>query len=236
MHALSDLVARLIIGVLIILSSSLVLAAPATENKDPLRRINQVTQAFNDKADKFLLRPIATGYSKVLPSPVKRGIGNFFSNLGDINNGVNNLLQGKPEQGLSDFMRLLINTSIGLGGLFDPATKMGLEKHHESFGQTLSVWGVPSGPYLVLPFLGPSTITDIIARPVDVTLDPLAYFYPIDHRNSLYGTRVIDFRESLLGIDKVAIGDRYIFFREAYLQRRAYLVNDGEIIDAFDDF
>lgn len=212
--------------------------APAVkaESADPLEGLNKVTQSFNDKADALILKPIATGYSKVLPNPVKRGVGNFFSNLGDVNNSVNNLLQGKPADSFTDLLRLIINSTIGVGGLFDPATKLGLEKHQETFGQTLSVWGVPKGPYLVIPLLGPSTLTDALTRPVDTLLDPVRYLYPVDHRNVLYGTRAVDDRESLLSAEAVVFGDRYVFFREAYLQRRDYLVNDGEVEDEFDDF
>jgi len=163
-------------------------------------------------------------------------VGNVFSNLDDVANGVNNLLQGKPLKSLSDLGRILTNTSLGLGGLFDPASGFGLIKHNESFGQTLSVWGVPAGPYLVLPLLGPSTLTDVVSRPFDSRLGPLRYLHPVDHRNLTYGLRLVDQRGSLLAAESLVFGDRYVFLRDAYLQRRNYLVNDGEVEDDFDDF
>ena len=224
----------LLVKLVLILSLSLSWTNVFAE--DPLGGINRVSQSFNDSADRWLLRPVAKGYSKVVPGPVKKGVGNFFSNLEDVNNSVNNLLQGKPKQSLTDFLRLLINSTLGLAGLFDPASQMGLVKHEESFGQTLSVWGLPKGPYLVVPFLGPSTLTDIITRPLDSALDPLRFLHPVDHRNTLFGVRAIDVREGYLAADDVVFGDRYVFFREAYLQRRDYLVKDGEVIDEFDDF
>ena len=149
---------------------------------------------------------------------------------------MNNLLQGKPVRAVSDLGRIVINTSLGLGGLFDPASGLGLKKHNESFGQTLSVWGVPQGPYLVLPFLGPSTVTDMLARPFDSALDPVRRLYPVDHRNRLLGIKRIDQRADLLAAESVVFGDRYIFLRDAYLQRRNFNVKDGEVEDEFDDF
>lgn len=198
--------------------------------------MNQKVQAFNDSADRYVLKPIAKGYDTVVPQFARTSVGNFFSNLDDVTNGVNNGLQGKPLRAVSDLGRIVVNTTLGLGGLFDPASGLGLVKHNESFGQTLSVWGVPKGPYLVLPFLGPSTLTDAVARPFDSRLDPVRYLYPVDHRNRTYGARLIDQRASLLNLESTVFGDRYIFFRDAYLQRRNYLVNDGKVEDDFDDF
>lgn len=211
-------------------------AVLADPESDPWQELNQGTFALNETADKFVLRPLAKTYVTVLPGFAQQGVGNFFGNIGDVSNGANNLLQGKPLKALSDFTRIVVNTTLGLGGLFDPASGIGLEKHNESFGQTLTVWGVPKGPYLVLPFLGPSTLTDALSRPVDSALDPLKYFYPVDHRNRLFAVRLIDQRAGLLAAESVVFGDRYIFLRDAYLQRRDYQVNDGEVVDDFDDF
>ncbi len=205
-------------------------------NLDPWKKINQVTHRFNDTADRYVLKPIAKGYVKIAPRPIRRGISNFFGNLGDVNNGVNKLLQGKPRAGASDFLRLVINTTLGIGGLFDAATGLGFAKHTESFGQTLAVWGVPKGPYVVLPLFGPSTFADALVKPLNPRIDPLRYLYPVDHRNSLFALRVVDERAGLLAAESVIFGDRYIFLRDAYLQRRNYLVLDGEVEDEFDDF
>ena len=203
------------------------------KDKDPWIGMNRITHQFNDTADRLILKPAAKGYQAITPQPVRRSVSNFFGNIDDVNNGINNLLQGKIGAGLGDFARLLINSSIGVAGLFDPASGFGLEKHDESFGQTLSVWGLPSGPYLVVPFLGPRTVTDAL---VNTGLDGVRYLNPVDHRNSVFGFRAIDQREGLLSAEKVVFGDKYIFYRDAYLQRRAYLVADGEIEDEFDDF
>jgi phospholipid-binding lipoprotein MlaA len=203
------------------------------KDPDPWIGLNQRVFAFNETADRWLLKPVATTYMNVVPGFARQNVANVFANLGDVRNSVNNLLQGKPLNSLSDLGRILINTSLGLAGLFDPASGIGLTKHNESFGQTLSVWGVPKGPYLVLPLLGPSTVLDVASRPITSPLDPLRYLYPVDHRNRLFGLRVVDQRASLLAAERLVFGDRYIFLRDAYLQRRNYLVNDGVVEDDF---
>jgi phospholipid-binding lipoprotein MlaA len=208
---------------------------PAADS-DPWRGMNQITHRFNDGVDRFFLRPVAKGYSTITPAPVQKCIGNFFANLRDVNTGANNLLQGKPRKSASDFLRIFINTTIGVGGLFDPATGFGLAKHTETFGQTLTVWGVPVGPYVVLPFLGPGTLTDVLTNPLNLRLDPIRHLYPVAHRNILWGIRAVDDRAALIPTESLVTGDRYIFIREAYLQRRNYLVLDGAVEDAFDDF
>lgn len=206
------------------------------KDPDPWIGLNQHVFAFNETVDRWLVKPVAKTYVNVVPGFARQNVGNVFSNLGDIRNGVNNLLQGKPLKSISDLGRIVINTSLGLGGLFDPASGIGLTKHNESFGQTLSVWGVPKGPYLVLPLIGPSTLTDVVSRRFTSPLDPLRYLYPVDHRNRLFGLRIVDQRASFLAAESLVFGDRYVFFRDAYLQRRNYLVNDGEVEDDFDDF
>ncbi len=216
---------------------ALMLVAPiAVAAEDPWMGLNKRTQALNDTADRWVLKPVANTYVKVVPSFARYSVSNVFSNLGDVSNSANNFLQGKPLKGVSDLGRIVINTTLGLGGLFDPASGLGLTKHNESFGQTLSVWGVPAGPYLVLPLLGPSTLTDTVSRPFDSALDPIRYLHPVDHRNRTYGLVVVDQRAALLGAEGAIFGDRYIFLRDAYLQRRNYLVNDGQVKDDFDDF
>ena len=214
-------IVRFYLVVLCVLFSNGILA------EDPFVKVNQITHQVNETADRYFLKPVANGYVKVTPKFVRRGVVNFFGNLNDVGSSVNNVLQGKPKAGLSDLARILINTTLGIAGLFDPASKMGLVKHEESFGQTLSVWGVPAGPYVVLPFLGPSTLTDAIANTVDTALDPIRDLYPVDHRNRTYAMEALEQRANLLAADKVVFGNRYVFLREAYLQRREYLVKDG---------
>jgi phospholipid-binding lipoprotein MlaA len=229
---------KLIRGVLLVLlcSNSVAEEIDPAADSDPWRGMNQVTHRFNEKADKFILRPMAKGYMAITPGPIRRRISSFFANLRDVETGINNLLQGKPGEGASDFLRIITNTTIGLGGFFDPATRFGLTKHTESFGQTLTVWGVPAGPYVVLPLFGPRTLTDALTNPLNPRLDPVRYLYPVDHRNMLFGLRAVDDRASLIPAESIVTGDRYIFIREAYLQRRNYLVLDGEVEDTFDDF
>ena len=222
--------------VLLTLMFANVANASEAGDPDPWIALNQKMQKLNDTADRIVLKPVATAYTKVLPRFVRTAIRNAFANIGDIDNSVNNLLQGKPLASLSDLGRVAINTTLGIGGLFDPASGLGLRRHEESFGQTLSVWGVPQGPYLVLPLLGPSTVTDTVARPVGTVLDPLRYLYPVDHRNRTYTVRLVDDRAGLLSAEKSIFGDRYIFIRDAYLQRRNYLVHDGKVEDEFDEF
>lgn len=211
------------------------LALPVLANEDPYEGFNRKIHNFNDLADQKVIRPIAVGYDKVMPNPAKRLVTNFFGNLVEVGNGLNNLLQGKPKQAVTDVSRVLVNTTIGIGGLFDPATRMGLRASDEDFGQTLAVWGVPRGPYVVLPFLGPSSVRDVFTRTVDSRLDPLRYYNTVSHRNSLFGFSVLHTRSQLLAADSVVFGDRYIFYRDAYLQRREFQEKDGEIEDPFDD-
>jgi phospholipid-binding lipoprotein MlaA len=209
---------------------------PEVKNPDPWEGVNRVTHKFNDVTDRILLKPVAKGYKKVVPDQVQFRVGRFFSNLDEISNATNNVLQGKFKYGATSLGRFVLNSTIGVVGLFDPAADFGLAAHEEDFGQTFRVWGIPKGPYLVIPFLGPSTVTDTVARPFDSRLGPLRYYYPVDHRNILYGINLIDARASFLSAESAVFGDRYLFYREAYLQRRDYLANDGQVKDDFDDF
>lgn len=200
---------------------------------DPLERYNRAMFAFNDTVDRYALKPIAKGYQAVLPDPVEQGIGNVFFNLTELRNITNNLLQAKWGRAGTDTGRFLINTTLGIGGLFDVARQWGIQRHNEDFGQTLGHWGVGSGPYLVLPLLGPSTVRDGFARIPDTYADPVAYVDHVRTRNSTVGTRLVSDRAALLETEKLITGDRYVFVRDAYLQRREYLVKDGEVEDAF---
>ena len=205
------------------------------ENPDPWERMNRKLFNMNDNLDRRILKPIAKGYKKVMPKPMARAVGNVFGNMDDVGDAVNNLLQGKVKESISDVARVLINSTIGLGGLFDPASRMGLEDHDESFGQTLAKWGVPSGPYIVLPLVGPTTLRDMMGSPVDFELDPLRLLSPADHRKIVGALSTIHGRSELLAVESVIFGDKYIFIRDAYLQRGAFLSSDGEVEDLFDD-
>lgn len=207
------------------------LSGCATNNpKDPFEPVNRAVFAFNDKVDQVALKPAATVYKSVTPSFVQTGVNNFFGNLADIWSSANNLMQGKGERGANDFARVVINTSFGIGGLFDIASEAGIRKSREDFGQTLGYWGVPSGPYLMLPLLGPSTVRDTAALPVDIAADPWVYVDPTRIRNLGTVTRVIDERAALLDASNLmeeAALDRYEFIRDGFLQRRQGQVFDG---------
>ncbi|MDQ0141486.1 MlaA family lipoprotein [Cupriavidus necator] len=203
---------------------------PTANPKDPLEPFNREVSKINEDFDKGILRPVAQVYADYMPTPVQRAVENFFSNVSDVYSAVNNLLQGKPTRAAEDTMRVAMNTVLGLGGLIDIATPAGLPKYKEDFGQTLGVWGVPAGPYLVLPLFGPSTFRDTAGMLVDRQADPSAYFYPVSLRNSLVGVRIVAGRAQLLGASNLleqAALDKYSFLRDSYLQRRQYLIYDG---------
>jgi phospholipid-binding lipoprotein MlaA len=197
---------------------------------DPLEAYNRQVYQFNQDFDRVYTKPIAKAYKKVVPAPVNRGVTNFFSNLYDFTVLANDILQFKFGQAAQDSMRIFFNSTIGLVGFIDVATYMELPRHNEDFGQTLGYWGVPPGPYFVLPFLGPSTIRDSVGIATDFTyFNPLFKLRPAV-RNSLVVVDYIDIRANLLGADRIlkaAALDPYVFTREAYLQRRQYLVYDG---------
>lgn len=216
-------------------------ASTAHNPQDPWEEWNRGTQGFNDNVDEYIMKPVAEGYEKITPDFVITGISNFFSNLSDIKVTINDLLQLKFKQGGMDAGRFLINTTAGLGGFIDVATMIDLPKHNEDFGQTLGYWGVPSGPYLVLPFWGPSSPRGTFGIVADAAMHPLTYTIFVGGSLSTVaslsstGARsvdVVDNRADLLRVEKVATEaaiDRYAFFRDAYLQRRRYLIYDGEV-------
>ena len=198
---------------------------------DPFEGFNRGVQAFNDGVDDALLKPVATTYRDVVPSFARTGIRNFFGNLGDGWSAINQLLQGKLESALNMTLRMAVNSTFGFGGLLDIASEAGLERRSEDFGQTLGVWGLPSGPYLVLPLFGPSTIRDAAGRVLDMQPETAPkYTQDISVRNSGTLLFVIDTRANLLGatrlLDEIAF-DRYSFLRDAYLARRRNQVYDG---------
>lgn len=198
---------------------------------DPFETYNRAMFGFNDAADRIVFKPIATVYDKVTPELFRYMIGNVFSNLDEINNGVNNLLQGKFRAALSDGTRFFVNTTLGFGGLAEVASELGLQRNNEDFGQTLGVWGVSAGPYFVLPFLGPTSGRDLGGFFVGSQLYPLNYLDPKSHRGTLNILQQVDNRANLLGASRLIDGaalDRYTFVRNAYFQRRLSLVYDGD--------
>jgi phospholipid-binding lipoprotein MlaA len=245
----------------LILLSSLFLSGCAsldgpTDPSDPFERYNRSVNSLNNSVDRYVLKPVAKGYDVITPSFVQKGVSNFFSNLDDVPVIFNDLFQLKFKQFASDTGRLLINSTFGLLGLIDWASDIGLEKHNEDFGQTLGYWGVSSGPYLILPFLGPSTVRDTGGLVADSAyLDPInnqvdkQWVYPNRNRDtatSLTLVKVVDLRAGLLKAESVlkeAALDPYIYLREAFLQRRNNLVHDGnppfesesDIDDLFDE-
>ena len=204
-------------------------ASTANNPKDPYEGFNRAMFSVNEGID-VVAKPLAQGYDAAAPLPVKAGIGNFFGNIYDVWTAVNNLLQGKGGDAMSDLGRVLINTTVGIGGVFDVASEMGLEKHAEDFGQTLAVWGVPEGDYLYWPLIGPRTTCDTFGWLVDTAADPVWRVDDVALRNSLVGVHFIDLRASLLPTDKVveqAAFDKYNYIRDAYLQNRRSAVRDG---------
>lgn len=192
-------------------------------NKDPFEGFNRVMFNFNTSVDQHVLKPAAEFYRAVTPSFVQTGISNFFGNIGDVWTAVNNMLQGNFVDGTNDVMRVAVNSTLGLGGLLDISTPAGLRRHKEDFGQTLGAWGVPAGPYLVLPLLGPSTLRDAVATPVDFAGDPWDYKRPMHVRNTGIVVKNVDLRASVLDAASLiqdAALDQYVFMRDAYLQRR----------------
>lgn len=204
----------------------------ADNENDPLENFNRGVYSFNDALDRAILKPIATGYKNVVPQPIRTGVSNFFNNFSYPLVILNDLLQGKFGQAFSDTGRFLVNTTVGILGIFDPATPLGLPAHDEDFGQTLAVWGVGEGAYIVLPFFGPSTVRDTGGLVVDVYTDPLTWGTEGDTRLVLRATRVVDKRHQLLSagriLDEAAL-DPYSFTREAYRQRRNSEINDGNV-------
>jgi phospholipid-binding lipoprotein MlaA len=198
--------------------------------RDPWEGFNRGVYRFNEVVDEAVAKPVATAYRDVLPVGVQDRVRNFFSNIGDVFIGVNNVLQGKFPEALDDFGRVVFNTTFGLLGIHDVASDMGLEKHNEDFGQTFGWWGAGPGPYMVLPIWGSSTVRDTAGFAADVYTDPLGELRPINLRNSMALVRLVGVRADLLEASRIleqAALDKYVFQRDAYLQRRRSLVYDG---------
>ena len=219
------------IGLALAIAASVSACATGTNPRDPLEGYNRAMFKFNDTVDQAALKPVATAYKKVTPSFVQTGVGNFFGNLSDVWSAVNNLLQGKGEAGLQDVVRVSMNSTFGIFGLIDIASQAGIPKHNEDFGQTLGWYGIQPGPYVMLPLLGPSTVRDTVALPLDMTGDPWRYKDPVSVRNIGTVTRVIDKRAALLdatNLMEAAALDRYEFIRDGFLQARESKVFDGD--------
>jgi phospholipid-binding lipoprotein MlaA len=205
-------------------------ATAPSDPRDPFEPFNRAMFTFNDTVDRAALKPVATAYKDTVPGFVQTGVNNFFGNLSDAWSGANNLMQGKGQDGMNDLMRFAFNSTFGIVGILDIASEAGLQKHNEDFGQTLGVWGVPSGPYLMLPLLGPSTVRDTVALPADWVADPWSHKDPVNWRNVGIGVRAVDQRATVLDASNLleeAALDRYQFIRDGYLQRRESRVYDG---------
>lgn len=222
---------------MILLSLGLLCFLPshaAGEYEDPWEDFNRKVFKFNDTADRYVLKPVTQAYRFIAPNFVERGVSNVFSNVLEVPSALNGLLQGKPGSAGKDAGRFFINSTLGVAGWWDVAKEMGLEGgEQEDFGQTLSVWGFSRGPYLVLPILGSSSVRDAVALPIDYVTDPLMQIDHTSTRNTSRAFYYLDRRSELMELERHLTGDRYLFIRDAYLQRREYLINDGEVEDEF---
>lgn len=220
-------------------SLSLVALTPlaAAQSHDPFESTNRVIYRVNDGLDQAILRPLSVTYQTVTPDPMERGVRNFFQNIGEVRNATNNLLQGKWRATGSSTGRFLINSTVGLLGIFDVARHIGIDRKVEDFGQTLGVWGLGPGPYLVLPLLGPSSVRDSSGFLGDIWLSPLQYSnFNLVERSGLATLDGLQTRADLLGSDRLMSGDGYLVLREAYLSKRNYDVSDGkDVSDSFLD-
>lgn len=213
--------------------------ASAKNPKDPFESYNRTMYQFNEVVDKAVIKPAAQGYSTVIPPPVRMMVSNFFSNLNDVVVTVNDLLQFKLKQAVSDSGRIAVNSTFGLLGVADVATSLGMEKHHEDFGQTLGHWGFGSGPYVVLPVIGPSSVRDTFGEYGDIVASPLRKVNNVDSRNEAFVLNLVNKRSKILDkeelLDEAAL-DRYDFIRDAYLERRQNQINgDRPVRRKYDD-
>jgi phospholipid-binding lipoprotein MlaA len=236
--------AAIVASVLCLLVSACASNAPAgaqPSDADPWEPLNRQIHTFNSKLDNVTLKPIAKGYNKVIPEAVRHRVTDFSMNLRGPMHIINNFLQGKGRAGFTETGRFLTNSTLGIGGLFDVATKFGMEAHPEDFGQTFAVWGVPSGPYVIVPFLGPQTLRDALSLPLGFLADPLFHYENDPVRYTVYGIRAVNLRARLLPVEDFVEDsfDRYIALRESYLQHREFEIYDGnppEDEDFYEDF
>ncbi len=214
-------------------TASTVSAQDVVSYDDPLEGINRVSFTINETLDKFILRPVAVGYDYITPAPVQGAVANFFKNLGEIRNATNSLLQLEFREATVTTGRFLVNSTAGVLGLFDVSSKWGVERQYKDFGMTLARWYVPSGPYLVLPLLGPATVRSTVGLIPDISLDPMTYVTPRSDKNLLQAGNLVNIRTQLLPQEDLIVGDKYIFLRNAYLQRRAYIITGEKPEDDF---
>ena len=225
----------------ILLSLFLITCLSLTANDDPFEEINRSIWNINEALDDNFAKPVAEVYDSITPTFVQTGITNFFRNINEVDNTINQLLQGKPVLAINDFTRFLINSTIGLAGLIDVASSIGLERHREDFGQTLGMWGFSQGPYLMLPILGPSTPRDLMSRPITSFLSGTFAIDDTEVRLGLTALDALETRARLLDVETLIIGDKYTFVRDSYLQATEFEAKDGVIeedafLDDMDDF
>jgi len=225
---MSRLLALILAGALVSGCGTLPPAEPV--DYDPWEKQNRKLFRFNEAIDKVTLKPIAKGYKKIFPEPVRNGVTNFGKNLGAPRNMINNFLQGKPRHGFGELARFVVNTTFGIGGIFDVAAASGLDAHPENFGQTAAVWGVPSGPYIMIPFIGPQTLRSALLVPADIQLDILHHVDESSVRDRLWALRTIDVRHRVLSLEELMQDskDPYISLRESYLQNQEFQIHDGD--------
>jgi len=226
---------RPVVTVLCLLLAGLFSAASYAE-EDPWESFNRSIYSFNNTADTYLVKPVAQGYAYIMPEVGRKGVNNFFNNLLDVNAALNGFLQGRVDQGLENVGRVIINSTVGIFGLFDVATKLGVPQYQTDFGHTLSIWGVPQGPFVMLPFLGPSTMRSGVGTAFDAYASPMGQMGNSDPAWGLRVFNIVDLRAGLLGADELLSGDQYIFLRDAYLQQRRLQISDGKLVDDFSEF
>lgn len=228
-----------VLAMLAALSACATVQSP--DARDPWESMNRSVFSFNDKLDRIVLKPVATAYRNVLPDPVQKGVHNFFANLGDVWSAVNNALTGRPRETGDSIGRVVVNSTIGILGIFDVASDMKIARHKADFGTTLGRWGVYPGPYVVLPVLGPATVRDVLALPVDYQANLINQFSEAATRDTLKVINLVDTRAYYLPASDTAAGaalDAYSFVRDAYLQRQRYMQYDGnppEVDQAVDE-
>jgi phospholipid-binding lipoprotein MlaA len=206
-----------------------------SDPSDPWQAANKPIFAMNDAIDSVLFKPLAKGYNAITPKPIQAGVTNFFSNLNEIDNAINNLFQGKPKQFATSIGRLTVNSTIGIAGIFDVASYMGLTHSPEDFGQTMGAFGAGAGPYIILPLLGSSSVRDIPGRVLSIYLNPLAWLDDVSFRNIMVGVNAVDTRSNLLAKEDIASEiskDKYSLYRDAYLEEREFQISDGNIDDS----
>jgi len=224
----------ILIGLIAILSSGCATYSgnSLSDANDPLQSVNRPVFAMNDAFDTVLFKPLAQGYNAVTPKPIRDGVTNFFSNLNEIDNAINNLFQGKPDKFAISVGRLAINSTLGIGGIVDVASRMGLQHSPEDLGQTMGYFGAGSGPYIVLPLLGSSSVRDVPGRIVSMYLNPLAWLDDISFRNIMVGINAVDSRSNLLAKEEIAreiSDDKYTLYKDAFLEEREFEISDGNL-------